>query len=554
MAKPTRYTPEMTADYTRRGYWGAKTPSDIWHRNAQMYPDKEAIVDSKTRLTWQEANLWIDRLALGFLDLGLNRNDLIVIQLPNSVELCLLRIACERAGLLCLPVLRTWRHRDIKFTLNRVKAAGIVIPWNLREFDHFEMIQDIRPQLPQLKHVFMVSDVVPAGATSIKAMVNRPIEQKYPRNFLAGTKFKAGEFSLVLPTTGTTGFPKFVEEPICSFMCREKACIQNLKITKTDILAALSPAPGGSNSRVYHSAPLAGAKIVMLEHYSPIKALEIIDKERITITPLVPAQLVMMTRHPDFAKYNLSSLRLVLTMGAPLPFDTAIEVEKKLGCPIVQNYSSIDCSAACMGSIEDPPEVRLGAIGKPYAGAEVKLVDDNGIEVAEGEPGEILIRGPGAVSGYFDDPEATLQAWTEDGWFKMGDLGKFDGNGNLIIVGRKKDMIIRGGQNIYPVEIEGILTTHPGVSSVAVVKMPDPLMGEKACAYVVPSEKQSFTFDKMVGFLKAKGLSAYKFPERLEIISALPMLADGQKVNKTKLEQDINAKLSKEGAKVRNGH
>jgi non-ribosomal peptide synthetase component E (peptide arylation enzyme) len=160
-----------------------------------------------------------------------------------------------------------------------------------------------------------------------------------------------------------------------------------------------------------------------------------------------------------------------------------------------------------------------------------------------GEAAEIQIKGPGAVSGYFGDPEGTWQVWTKDGWYKTGDLGRFDERGNLIIAGRKKDMIIRGGQNIYPVEIENLLTTHPKVSNVAIVKMPDPVMGERACAYVVPKQRQGFTFKEMVSFLKKEGVSAYKLPERLEIIDTLPMVAEGQKVDKKALEKDVAERL-----------
>ncbi|MDP2644666.1 MAG: AMP-binding protein [Desulfobacterales bacterium] len=543
MAKPSRYTPEMAARYKLQGYWGPETPSGLWRQNAEKFPDRVAVVDSGTRLTWYEANQWIDRLALGFIDLGIKKDELVVLQLPNSVELCLLRVACERAGIICLPVLRTWRHHDLEYALARTRAVGVVIPWVLREFDHFDMIQALRPRLPDLRHVFVIGDKIPDRAVSIKTMLASPREKDPPEGYPQKTECPPDEFSLVMPTTGTTGFPKFVEEPICSFMCREKACVRNLKITDQDVLGALTPTAGGSNSRVYHATLLAAARMVMLEHFTPQKALEVIDKEKITLTPLVPAQLVMMIRHPDFAAYDMGSLRFILAMGAPLPFELAMEIEAKMGCPIVQNYSGIDCSAACMGSIEDPPEVRFRAIGKPYAGAEVKLLDDDGKEVGRGDTGEIFLRGPGAVSGYFGDPEATRQAWTEDGWFRMGDLGRFDERGNLSIVGRKKDLIIRGGQNIYPVELENLLGTHPCVSQVAVVKMPDPVLGERACAYVVVKENAAFSFEEMIRFLKDRGVAVFKLPERLEIVGALPMVAEGQKVNKKQLEQDIKAKL-----------
>ena len=158
MAKPTRYTPEMSEEYRKKGYWTSLTISDVWERNATDYPDKEAISDSRTRLTWREADQWIDRLAIGFMELGIAKDQMVVVQLPNSVELCLLRVACERAGVLCLPVLRTWRHSELSHVLGRTEAVAVVIPWKLRNFDHFAMIQELRPQLPGLRHVFVVGD------------------------------------------------------------------------------------------------------------------------------------------------------------------------------------------------------------------------------------------------------------------------------------------------------------------------------------------------------------------------------------------------------------
>jgi acyl-CoA synthetase (AMP-forming)/AMP-acid ligase II len=196
---------------------------------------------------------------------------------------------------------------------------------------------------------------------------------------------------------------------------------------------------------------------------------------------------------------------------------------------------------------DDPQDVRFLTAGRPVPGVEVKLVDDEGKEVSPGGVGEVWVRGPTFVSGYYRDAEATAQMWTQDGWFKMGDLGKWDYRGNVAIVGRKKDMIIRGGQNIYPVEIENLLILHPKVSAVAVVGMPDPVMGEKACAYIVPKSGETFTFEEMVSFLKSKNIALFKIPERLEIVERLYMVADNQKVDKKVLQQDIREKLRAEG-------
>jgi non-ribosomal peptide synthetase component E (peptide arylation enzyme) len=319
------------------------------------------------------------------------------------------------------------------------------------------------------------------------------------------------------------------------------------KITPEDVVTIFALPMVGPNFPGHFIAPRVGAKIAMLEHFEAEEALKLIEKEKVTIACVVPAMLSMMVRHPNLKDYDLSSLRYLESTGSSLPYQLAIEAEEKMGCPIIQIYGAADFGVVCIPNPEATREVRLVTVGKPYEGCEVKLIDDDGREVGEGEVGEIMARGPACASGYYKDAEATWQAWTKDGWFKLGDLGKFDKEGNLAIVGRKKEIIIRGGQNIYPIEIESMLITHPKVSDVAIIGMPDPVMIEKACAYVTLKSGQSFTFEEMVSFLKDKNVASYKFPERLEIIDRLPMVAEGQKVDKKLLRQAIAQKLEEEG-------
>lgn len=542
MAKSIRYDDEMFKEYLCKGYWEDIILSDFWERNARDYPDEEAIVDSQTRLTWGEANTWIDRLALGFLELGFKKDDMIVVQLPNSVELCLLRVACERAGLLCLPVLRTWRHNEMEYTLERVEAAGVVVPCTLREFDHLAMIEQIRPRLPKLKTIFVAGESVPDGSISLRNIVERQIEREYPPGYLEQRKCQAEEFSLVSQTSGSAGFPKFVESPLYLRNYEGKVFAERFKITEKDIIGVFSPATGGPNIPAYFSAPRTHAKVVMLEHFSAQEAFELIEKEKITFAGVVPAMLALMLQDYRHSHYNCDSLRCIYCCGAVLPPELGEEVQDKFGCKIVQVYGAMDSGCMAVHSLSDSDTVRLSTVGKPGPGNEIRLIDDSGKEGPEVGVGEILVRGPLIITGYYKDPEAVKSAWTEDGWYQTGDLGKFDKDGNLLIVGRKKDMIIRGGQNLYPSEIENLLLTHPEISQVAVVKMSDPLMGEKACAYIVSERVQDFTLEEIISFFQKKGVAAYKIPERVERISALPLLASG-KVDKKSLEKDVAEKL-----------
>lgn len=546
MARPTRYTSEIITEYTGKGYWTSETFADVWDRNARESPHREAIVDSRKRLTWSQAKTWIDRVALRLLELGMNKDEMMVIQLPNCAELVLLRVACEKAGLLFTPVIRSLRHREMEHILTYTEAVGIVIPWKFRDFNYWQMVEDIRPNLPKLKNVFVVGDQTPDGAISLNEMARQPVEKRYPLDYLEQTRCRATEFCMVLHTTGTTGFPKFVEFPICGRICASRDRCEHFKITDADVIAALTPAASGPNVFAYVDAPRVAAKVVMLEHFEAEEALKLIERERATIVPVVPAVLAMIVREPSFGKYDLSSIRFVSCTGASLPYQLARETEEKLGCPIIQDFGAVDVGGVCIQSLDDPQAVRLLTVGKPYSGGELRLVDDTGEEVAAGEIGEILVRGPALDLAYYRDPEATRQAYSEDGWFKMGDLGKLDDQGNLMIVGRKRDMIIRGGQNIYPIEIENLLLTHPKVSAVAIVRMPDPIMGEKGCAYIVPKPGQKLTFDEMISFLRAKKIAPYKLPERIEFLDSLPLVG-GQKVDKKALEQDIVRKLRAEG-------
>lgn len=545
MAKATRYTPQMIEQYLQSGEWTRETLSELWDRNAERYPDREALVDSQTRLTWGTAKKWIDRLALGLLEAGLKKDDMVVLQLPNCVELMVLIVACEKAGLLSLPVLRTFRHNEMQYIIEHVHAAAVVIPSEFRGFDYYTMIKDIQQNVDTLKHIFFCGNQTPAGYRTITEMVAKPWEERYPRDFLADKTCPATEVSLVVSTSGTTGFPKFVEYPISARFCSAKGRVRKYHYTAEDTFGIFGAGIGTAIS-AYFAAPLAGSKIVMMEHFDAEAALKLVQDERISVIGSAPAILIMMVRHPDFDKYDLSSLRLVESGGAPLSYEDGREIEEKMGCTVVQRYGSMDAGMGFEGIPEDPIDLRLRYPGRPFAGTEIKLVDGSGREVLPGEVGRIMLRGPSGSSGYYLDPESTRQKWSADGWHDMGDLGRIDKQGYLSIVGREKDIIIRGGQNIYPIEIENILAEHPKVVEAAIVAMPDQVMGEKACAYVVVKPGQSFTFEDMVAYLDGREVAKYKLPERLELIEQLPLLPGVSKVDKKALVKDIADKLKAE--------
>lgn len=543
--RPQRYTDEMVKEYLGKGYWTETTYADLFERNAKECPEKEAFVDdSGNRFTWAEANQAVNRLALKLVELGFNKDDTFVIQLPNRVEIILLRIACEKAGVISVPVVRTLRHDEIGYILKLAETKGYVGLWKFRDFDYWQMIQELRPDLPALKHLFFCGDEIPEAGISIKEILATPLEEKYSLSHIKKRQVLVDEVAWIELSTGTTGFPKVIETPMALATSVSPSHMAKIKMTGFDVACAFAPVSGAGRG-LGRFTPFVAAKGVLMEHFEAENAFKLIEKEKISIPMVVPAQLAMMLQNENYTKYDLSSLRVFQVAGAPLPPHVAEEVEKRFKCLVINHYGGMDAGSLTSVSADDPVEVRRFSVGKPHPGNEIKLLDDEGKEVSMGEVGTIHFRGPTSVGGYFKDPEMTKQAWGS-GWFNMGDLGKFDEQGNLYIVGRKKDIIIRGGFNIYPTEIESILMTHPKVEAVSVVGYPDSIMGEKACAYVVPKKGQTFTIDEMVSYFRERKVNPNKTPERLEIIEKMPLVAD-MKLDKKVLKEDILNKIKSQG-------
>jgi len=547
--KPIRYTEEMIKEFLDAGYWTQELFSDFWDRNAREFGDKEALVDSKHRLTWSEAKNLMDAIAISWVEMGIPRDARIIIQSPNSVFGFLSRIACEKAGCISLTVYPYLRERELEYMVERTEATAVVIPHVYRQFNYLQMYRELQRRFPHLKYFFLFDDEVPAGAPdgtySITQMayarVARPVDEKV----LAARRFSAtNDVALLTTTSGTTGIPKLVEWPTAPRLCTSKGRVDIWGLTRNDITVAIAPHAGGAaGTLTYFAAPLVGAKTVMLEEFSSEEALALIEREKATAIGVVPTHLVRIL-DCDTSKYDLSSLRFIRSAGGYLPPQVAEEAEKALTAAITSDLGTQDMGSVSGCRVEDSKDLRRRTVGRMLPGNMVRLVDkDSGDTVADGEPGVLFFRGPHAPAGYYRDEALTATVFDPKGWTTTGDIVKFD-QGCLWILGRAKDMIIRGGQNIYPAEIEGLLNDHPKVSAVAVVPYPDREMGERACAYVVPKSGKDFTFNEMVEFLKSKKLAMFKVPERLELIDEFPAVGDSGKVNKEALKKDIAEKVT----------
>ena len=548
--KPIRYQKEMVDEFLNEGYWTQELFSDFWDRNAREYGDREALVDSKYRVTWAEAKRLVDGIAYTWVQMGIPQYSRIIIQSPNSVYGFLARIASERAGLISLTVYPYLRQRELEYMVERTEATAVVIPHEYRKFDYLEMYKDLQQRFPYLKNIFLFDDTVPDSAPkntySLTQLAREAAEKPIDENVLKERRLDPiWNIALLTTTSGTTGLPKLVEWPAAPRVCTSKGRVNIWGLNKDDITMAIAPHAGGAaGTLTYFAAPLAGAKTVMLEEFVPEDALALIEKEKATAIGVVPTHLVRMLEC-DTSKYDLSSLRFIRSAGGYLSPQIAEEAEQAFGAVITSDLGTQDMGSVSGCRVEDTKDLRRRTVGRMLPGNKVRLLDEAGNEVPEGEPGILYFRGPHAPAGYYRDEELTSTVFDPEGWTSTGDIVKFDQE-CLWILGRAKDMIIRGGQNIYPAEIEGLLNGHPKVASVAIVGYPDREMGERTCAYVIPKAGQDFTFDEMVEFLKGKQLAMFKLPERLEVVAEFPAVGDSGKVNKETLKKQIAEKVKQE--------
>ena len=549
MAKPTRVDGEMIANYRAQGYWDDKGIPDILMENAQRYPDQEALVDSESRRTWAELDHVTNRVAYGLMEMGIKRDQALVAQIPSPTASLILLLSCQKAGVLCCFPPMTFRRNEMKHVLKTLHAAAVMTPMDYRNTNYHDIARSIAQELPELKHLMVMGDRTPAGIQYYKDLLETPMHNEDLLDVMKERGYSPFEVSMIVLTSGTTGMPKCIENMGASCIAGGRGIVQRAKLNRKDIVGNIAPVSGGPGLQNWWAAFQIGARVCTLARFSPEETLRLIEREKITYLAAIPTQIIKILKQVDVTRYDLSSLRVIRTGAASFDAALARETEDRFQCKVLIAGGSQETYSFGQSAVDDPREKRLGTLGRPFPGNEIKITDDNGKMVSKGEVGHLHVRGATTSSGYYGDPEATLEAWGEfgkEGWYCTGDLARMDEEGYLILAGRKKEIIIRGGQNIYPKEIEDVLLTHPGVMQAVVIRIPDPVMGERACACITTCGKITLRFEEMVSFLKEKGLAVHKLPERLEVLDTLPLLVEGQKVDKMALEKRILERMAAE--------
>ncbi len=528
------------------GDWDNLTLDDHLRRHARERGAKLAIVDRRWRLSYAELDRLVQRTACGFLDLGVGPGDVVSLQLPNWAEWLIAHLAATRIGAVTNSIGSVYREREVGYILDYAATSVMVIPDVFRGFSYTSMVAALRSRLPHLRHVLVVGEDAPDGMRSFARFLETPWEDRHSPGDASSRRPDPNTVATLIFTSGTEANPKGVMHTHNTLGVGTRQSVGPLGWTGDDVVFMASPI--GHITAILFGAcgPVqCGMTTVWQEHWNPDGAVELIERERCTFTFSATPFLHGLVHSPRAHRDALKSLRLFGCGGAPIPRDLLRRAEDGAGLRVAACYGTSEALVTSVTPPGAPSEKRYGADGRIIPGVEARVVDpDTGAPRAAGEPGELEVRTPALFAGYYRDPLKTAEVVSEDGWYSTGDLCVLDTDRYMSVVGRKKDMIIRGGANISAREIEELLFTHPKVVGAACVAMPDPVLAERVCAFVICAPGEPLTFEEMIDFLKAQRIAVWKLPERLEIREAFPMTPSG-KIQKYRLREEIASLLSR---------
>ncbi|HCJ9184429.1 TPA: medium-chain fatty-acid--CoA ligase [Escherichia coli] len=536
------FNEQRRAAYRQQGLWGDASLADYWQQTARAMPDKIAVVDNHgASYTYSALDHAASCLANWMLAKGIESGDRIAFQLPGWCEFTVIYLACLKIGAVSVPLLPSWREAELVWVLNKCQAKMFFAPTLFKQTRPVDLILPLQNQLPQLQQIVGVDKLAPATSSlSLSQIIadNTPLTTAITTH---GDKLAA-----VLFTSGTEGLPKGVMLTHNNILASERAYCARLNLTWQDVF--MMPAPLGHATGFLHgvTAPfLIGARSVLLDIFTPDACLALLEQQRCTCmlgaTPFVYDLLNLLEKQPA----DLSALRFFLCGGTTIPKKVARECQQR-GIKLLSVYGSTESSPHAVVNLDDPLSRFMHTDGYAAAGVEIKVVDDARKTLPPGCEGEEASRGPNVFMGYFDEPELTARALDEEGWYYSGDLCRMDEAGYIKITGRKKDIIVRGGENISSREVEDILLQHPKIHDACVVAMPDERLGERSCAYVVlKAPHHSLSLEEVVAFFSRKRVAKYKYPEHIVVIEKLPRTASG-KIQKFLLRKDIMRRLTQD--------
>ncbi|WP_203530634.1 long-chain fatty acid--CoA ligase [Thermaerobacter sp. PB12/4term] len=500
---------------------------DLLARAALLYPDKVAVVDGPRRFTYRDLNRRVNALANALAGLGVRKGDRVAILMPNRCEFLEVLFAAAKLGAIAVPINLRLAPPEVQFILSDSGACVLFYDALLEPLARHAAAGTAVRALVEARDGPVAGTNPPASAESRPLQYEALLEPHLPAAREPEAQISFFDPHLMMYTSGTTGRPKGAILTHSNSVWNAVNMLLNEEGLETrDVVLTVAPMFHIGGLSVYTLPALfKGCTVVLERQFDPRRTLELVERERITVLFLVPAMWQAVMWLPDFDRYDLSSLRSLVSGGAPCPL-TVIQFFQSRGFRFLEGFGMTE-TAPDVAILSSRDAVRKnGSIGLPVHTVQLRIVDDTGQDVSPGQVGELVVRGPNVCAGYWNNAEATREAF-RDSWFHTGDLARQDDEGFYYIVDRKKDMLISGGENVYPVEVEQVLVQHPKVLEVAVTGAPDERWGEVPAAFVVPKPGETVTLDELVAFCEGK-LARFKIPKQLHVVDQLPRNATGK--------------------------
>ena len=539
------YPHDFARRYRARGYWRDRTLAQEFADVFRDFAPRLALVDGERRFTYAEIDTLSDTLALNLLELGLKPLDRIVLQLPNVAEFVLLYFALQKIGAIPIAALASHRYAELSQFTRLAQAVACAYPERQGDFAFGPMVARVKAENPCLRFA-LVLGAAGEGELSLTRLIER--KPALPKSRLAGIAIDPADPCIFQLSGGTTGVPKLIPRTHNDYAYNSRTASDVCGVTRDSVLLLALP--------IAHNLPLAcpglqgfffkGGTVVLSASTRPEAIFPLIEKHRVTHIKVVPALLIRLINSAEVTRYDTDSLRYIQSGGQRLQPEVRLKTRALIPSCFVQENFGMSEGTLFFVRIGDPEDVRLETVGRPISpDDEVRLLDDEDSEVAEGEVGELCVRGPYTLRGYYGAEEHNARAFTSDGFYRSGDLMRRHPSGSYMVEGRKKDLINRGGEKISAEEIENLILSHPAVQNVACIAMPDPLLGERMCACVIPKQGARLSLEELVAFLAGKEIARFKLPERLELMADFPLSSFG-KVSKKALVEMVARKLAAE--------
>lgn len=543
------YKSEDEQEYIRRGWWRGLTLGDYLDRAADIHPNKEAYVDRIGRYTYGQAREKVDRLSIGMIKLGINPLDRVLVQLPNWNEFIFAYFACQKIGAIPVLMIERYRQFEIDRLLKITGATYWIVPKKTHKFDFQPMISDVLKDHPEIKQVITVRGKIDGPVfKSLEELVEENQLTQDARSELVQRRPDPRQICHMGPTGGTTGEPKIVPRTHNSLACAVEFCSMSWDQNCEDVNMIAGPVGHDlSFSKGMLGSLITQGKLIFQSSTDTADICKTIAREHVTSIIWVPSLAQKMLQFEDTGNYDLSSLRKMHSGGGASHREMVKGIMNRFGICYYNGYGATEGMTTVTRSADDYEKI-CGTVGRPTFPHDIyKVINGDGNKLPSNTPGELWVKGPSVFSGYYRNPEENAKIFNEDGFFKTGDLATIDEEGYITLCGRIKEMINRGGESISATDIEKLVILHPKVAIVAVIPMPDRLLGERICAYIETENGATLTFEDIIEFLKSRNASVLQLPERIVFIENMPMTKVG-KLDKKALRKDIDKKIMDESS------